>query len=168
MHQLSTRLPSSPSCLASSPSGHAHSVWLWLLHLLPWRWPQPPDSCGSVLPAKPAAPEALQPVDTSAQGWAIPQPARPLPFSPCEEATPEDGVLGLQEKEEPKATKVCGKNPPDRPQAMSEANIEAHQWRPRNGCGGWSGRTERPLRSVSHRGVSRAQFLSGAAAGGRQ
>lgn len=95
-------LSKSASQQPDSPSGLAHSAGLWQLHQPPWHWLRPPGSYGSVPPAKPAAPEALQPADTSAQGWATPQPARPLPFSPCEEATPEDGSLGLQEKEVPK------------------------------------------------------------------
>lgn len=85
-----------------SPSDLARSAGLWQLHQPPSHWLQPPGSYGSVPPAEPAAPEALQPADTSAQGWATPQPARPLPSSLCEEATPEDGSLGLQEKEVPK------------------------------------------------------------------
>lgn len=88
---------------APSPSGLAHSAWLWPCHLPPWHWQKLPGNCGSVPPAEPAGPEALQPADTSAQGRATPRPARPLPFSPCEEAAPEDGALGLHEKEEPKA-----------------------------------------------------------------
>ena len=117
---------SPPHSLAEphAPSGHAHSAWLWLLHLPPWHWPRPPGSCGSDPPAEPAAPEALQPVDTSVQGLAPPGPARPLLLPPCKEAAPENEALGFKEKVEPKSLKVGGTHSLQRPEAMSEANTD--------------------------------------------
>jgi hypothetical protein len=61
----------SPDPQSHSPLGLAHSAGLWQLHQPPWHWLRPPGSYGSVPPAKPAAPEALQPADTSAQGWPL-------------------------------------------------------------------------------------------------
>lgn len=131
----------------NAPSGRAHSAWLWPLHLPPEHWPQPPGSCGSDPPAGPAAPGALQPVDTSVQGLATPGPARPLPLPPCKEAAPEHEVPGFKEKEGLKAsrwetkTQWRGQRPCQRQTQRSRQSVEAGKW-----LQGADGRTERPLR----------------------
>lgn len=104
-------------------------------------------------------------MNNSVKGLATPGPARPT-ILPLRKLPPEDGALGLQEKEEPKSLKAGSKGSLERPEAMAEANtepllVEARKWLP-----GVVWENREAFETGSHGGVSCAQFLLGAAAGG--
>lgn len=153
---------SQPCSLAgpNPPSGHAHSAWLWPLHLPPWRWLRPPGSCGSDLPAEPAAPQALQPVDTPVQGLASLEPTRPLLLPPSRKLPQKTELLEsrrrncLKASREEAKTHWRGQRPCQRQTQRPRQSVDS--------CRRWSVRTERPLRPASHQRVFRAQSLLGA------